>query len=140
MAAITEKKVRDYVRDRSAMDNSSLPDVAWSPDDIRSAMEFAAREYNSLPPLMGRQVTPGTLPDNSNIFFDAITLGLLLSRRVNVGVNDIDFSVDGMSDSTEGSAAKHIDFLITVFTKRFNDAATAYKMQQSLRRGFRRLV
>ena len=69
--AITVKSVRFWIADRTPADNPLLGDLEYTDEDIVTAMGHAAREFNSIPPV-AYKVDPTRLPDDTNLFYEAI--------------------------------------------------------------------
>ncbi len=126
MSYITEADVRDYLRDRNFQDNLLLPDVAYSPEEILTAMKTAAREFNSLPPLV-MSVKAQCLPDDTNVFFDAIAAALMRSVVANATANDMDYSAGGVTANVQGNKLKNYTAAAMMFDQRFRQAASDIK-------------
>ena len=69
--AVTREKVRFWIMDRTPADNDLLGDLEFTDEEIVTAMHHAAREYNSIPPFAYR-IDPASMPDDTNLFFEAI--------------------------------------------------------------------
>ncbi len=67
---VTVEGIRFWIMDRTPSDNPLEGDLMFTDAEILQAMTHAAREYNSLPPLV-HCVDPYCLPDDTNIFFEA---------------------------------------------------------------------
>ena len=107
--AVTVDKVRFWISDRSPDDNLLLGDLEFRDEEITLAMEHAAREYNSIPPVSWR-VDPRCLPDDTNLFYEAtaeILYRHLLHRLMrnqfqyqagNVQVDDVGAKIKGLQE------------------------------------------
>lgn len=118
--------VREYLRDRNFRDNLLLPDVAYSAEEIATAMKTAAREFNSTPPLV-MFVDAQSLPDDTNIFFDAIAAALMRSVAANATANDMDYSAGGVTANVQGNKLKNFTAAAVMFDERFRRAAVDVK-------------
>lgn len=134
-AYITERDVREDMRDRTAADHMLLPDVAFSSEDIANAMRKAARRYNSIRPYVG-YADPGQLPARSNLFFDGIAWALLEGLRVNASLNDMDYSAGNVQANVQGKLLENVGKLIEVYEKRFVEDATNNKISINLNDAF----
>lgn len=105
--AVTIEKVRFWISDRSPADNPLLGDLEFTDEEILMGMEHAAREYNSIPPVSW-QVRSNLLPDDTNLFYEAIAetlykirLHSLLRNNFkyqagNVAVDDVGVKIEGL--------------------------------------------
>lgn len=132
---ITERDVREEMRDRNAADHLLLTDVAFTPEDIQHAMRKTARRFNSLRPYCVT-VTPEKLSGNIQCFFDGIAWALLEGMRVNAGLNDMDYSAGNVQASVQGKLIENLDRMIPVYEKRFVEEATAMKLAMNLSAAF----
>lgn len=69
---VTIDLIRDVLMDRTPADNTIDCDLFVSDEEILKAMDRAAAEYNSLPPLGVDHISPGNMPADTNIFVDAV--------------------------------------------------------------------
>lgn len=132
---ITERDVREEMRDRSAAEHLTLTDVAFSSEDIAHAMRKTARRFNSLRPYV-LTVTPETLSGNTNVFFDGIAWALLEGLRLNAGLNDLDYSAGNVSASVQGKLIANLERMIPIYEKRFVEEASAMKLAINLSHAF----
>lgn len=138
MSAITIEDVRNYIWDRSIEDNQLELDLAFSDAEIVDAMKRAAREYNSIPPLVGN-ADPACLDGTTNLFLDAIALHLYISRMSNMQRNDIDYTAGGVTVEMEKRQIDYMKEMIPFHRDRFLAAAEAQKNRINIRRGMRRI-
>ena len=132
---ITEKDVRDYIMDRAAMDHIVLPDLAFTSEEIMTAMKTAARRYNSIRPYVD-YVKPDKLPDNIGLFFDGITAALFETMRINASLNDMDYQAGNVTASVKGVLLKNLAPLIDFYNKRFVEEATQRKLSINLQAAY----
>lgn len=134
---ITESEVRDYIRDKTADDNPLLAgDLRYTSEEILSAMRWAAREYNSLPPIGVSNVDPDHLPGDTNIFLDGITAALLRTTLIRESANDIQVQAGNVSVQVGSVQIAHLKSLIPLFDERFRTAATNVKVSINLGNAF----
>lgn len=105
---ITITSLRFWISDRTPDDNLLIGDLEFSDAEIQTAMEHAAREFNSIPPISW-QVDPRRLPDDTNLFYEAtaeILYRHVLHRLMrnnfkyqagNVVVDDIGPRIEGLT-------------------------------------------
>ena len=137
MSYLTEQDVRAFIVDRTIADNDGLG-LAFKPEDIAEAMKRAAREYNSVPPLIG-QVTGTTLPDDTNMFLDATAQQLYLAELANLTRKDIDYTAGGVQTPIERQRIEHLKKLIDLHGTRFTQAASTFKRTLNFRRAYRHI-
>ncbi len=130
--------VRNSVLDRTAEDNELYMALVFTTEDIEDAMRRAAREYNSVPPLINT-VYWNQLPAHTNIFLDATVLHLYLSRLAKLQRNDIEYTSGGVEVALEKKQIAHLKDSIPMYRDRFLDAAKAEKLSLNIRRGFGRV-
>ena len=133
MIAIAD--VRDDMLDRTAADHLVLTDLAFTDADIEWAMKAAARNFNSITPLVAYAVWDA-LPDDTNIFFDGIAAALYRRWKGNVAVNDMDYSAGGLNASVQGNLMKNLDRVEKEADERFRTAAKDLKIVMNIRSAF----
>lgn len=124
-----------YLLDRTVDDHLVLPDVAFSPEEIAFAMKTAARRYNSIRPYVD-YVQPDNLPDTTNLFLDGIVAALFEMKRVNAGLNDMEYSAGNVSANVQGNLAKNAEAIAAFFSERFTREATELKVTRNLQYAF----
>lgn len=134
-APINHKAVRSYILDRTASDNQLDLDLSFSDAEIAEAMTFAAREYNSLRPLVG-SANPACLDGSTNMFLDAIVAGLYIGKMANMQRNDIDYTVGGVTVSIETRQITYMRESMPFHLNRFKEAAVARKRVLNANQGF----
>ncbi len=135
MGLISKQDVRQYLVDNSADDNPLLLDLAYTDDDLAAAMKSAAREFNSITPY-SISVAPDALPDDTNVFFDAITASLLRMSLLQKTRNDITHQAGNVSVQVDSVYIGHLRSLIPLFDERFRKAAFDIKLARNLNDGF----
>lgn len=135
---ITEQDIRDYIRDNVEADNPLLAgELRYTPKQISQAMRTAAREFNTVPPIGVLPVDPERLPDDTNIFFDGITVALLRQSLVFEAANDVQVTGGNVNVSLGATQINHLKtILIPMFEERFRRAATDVKVAANLRNAF----
>ena len=128
---ITEKDVRMYLLDRTVDDHLVLPDIAFSPEEIAFAMKTAARRYNSIRPYID-YVQSDNLPDITNLFLDGISGALFDMKRVNAGLNDMEYAAGNVTANIQGNLAKNAEGVAAFFNERFTREATELKVARNL--------
>lgn len=129
---LTVEDVRQFLWDRSAADNQIENALAFTDDEIRAAMRFAAREFNSIPPI-DHAVTGDNLPGDTNMFLDGTAMGLYIGRLSQMGRNQVEYTAGGASVAFEKA---QIDFMkqhLPLHTERFKEAARTLKLSCNLR-------
>jgi hypothetical protein len=138
MSVITTDDVRSFIWDRTAADNEIEMDLAFSPEEILQAMKSAAREYNSIPPLIGG-VDANCLPGDTNMFLDAIAMFLYISRMSRMQRNDIEYDAGGVNTALEKKQIIYMREMIPFHRDRFVSAAQTEKIHRNLRSAFGRI-
>lgn len=123
---ITEQHVREYVRDRTIMDNDSFVDLSFSNADIQAAMRTTARMYNGIPPYVN-SVRPDNLPDHDNTFFDGIAAALYRGEIMRLSSQDFDYSGGSVQVNHVGKRIEHFKRIEAEATQRFMEAASNRK-------------
>ena len=129
---ITVEDVRDYVRDVTWEDNDLLLDLAFTDEQIISAMKAVVREWNGIPPYTLDGYTYATLPDNTNVFFDGITAALLRTELINKTRNEADYRAGNMSTTIDTTYIQRLRELIQMFQGRFKEVAQGLKLTDNL--------
>lgn len=131
MSVITFDDVRQFLWDRTGADNQLTGALVFTDDDIRAAMRFAAREYNALPPI-SIQVNWNSLSGNTNMFLDAITVGLYIARMSQMQRNQIDYNAGGTTVNLEKAQIAYMTQRLPEHDKRFKEAAITQKTSCNL--------
>ncbi len=131
---ITEKAVRAYIRDSVMADNPlRAGELRYTPEDISEAMRTAAREFNTIPPIGVLHVDANALPDDTNIFFDGITVALLRQSLIYEASNDVEVTGGNTAVRLSATQISHLKtILIPMFEERFRRAATDVKISRNL--------
>jgi hypothetical protein len=133
---LTEQDVRDFIQDRNAADNDGM-DLSYSPEDLKSAMRRAAREYNSIPPLFIRLDDMDHLPGETNMFLDATAEQLFISEYNRLTRSDIDYTAGGVVTPIDRKRIEYLQQLIKMHGERWRDVAKTHKLQINYARGYR---
>lgn len=129
---ITIADIRTYLLDQTASDNQVLQTLAFSDEQIETAMKTAAREFHSIPPDSIR-VQASSLPDDTNLFFDGISAALLRSEIARLARNDIDYSGGSVHVNTTGKRLEHFKVLEQHHQSRFERATVQLKKVRNIR-------
>ena len=132
---ITAEDVRNYILDRSQADNSLTMDLHFSDREVADAMMRCARDYNSIPPLIG-WVDPEKLPGDTNIFLDGTAKQLCISELSKLCRQDFDYTAGGVTTNIAAKRIEHLKMLIKLFGDQFVTAAAAAKMAINLRSAY----
>lgn len=132
---ITEQDVRMFLLDRTVDDHLVLPDIAFTSEEIAFAMKTAARRYNSIRPYVD-YADPSNLQDTTNLFLDGIAGALFDMKRVNAGLNDMEYSAGNVSTNVQGNLAKNAEAVAAFFNERFTREATELKVARNLQHAF----
>ena len=132
---ITVEDVRHFMMDRTTDDNDLLVDLAYSDDEIKQAMVRAARDFNSVPPLVVT-ANPEYLDAQTNLFLDGIAKHLYMASMSKSMRNDMDYTAGGVSTNIEQKRIEHMKFLIQMHDQRFKEMATTYKVAINIAEGF----
>ena len=124
---ITVEDVRHYIMDRTPDDNDLLVDIAFDNNEIRQAMVYAARDYNSIPPLVAF-VSPEYLPARTNMFLDCIVKHLYIMSLAQLTRNDVDYTSGGVATNLVGKRISHLRDLIAFHQQQFIEAASNEKL------------
>lgn len=124
---IVEQDVRMYLLDRGAQDNLLDNDYTFATDEIIAAMNRAAREYNSMPPYVAQVVSADRLPNDTNIFLDAIAEQLYIAKLANLARNDFDYDAGGMQVSPDAKRILAFKELIKFHNERWRQPALQLK-------------
>jgi len=135
---ITEDKVRLYLIDRTASDNPMDGDLQFSSEDIAEAMKDAVREWNSVPPpvfpLSMSQAQ--CLPDNTNVFFDAIVASLYRRQVLKEQKKDVPLSAGNMTGDITARRIQHFTTTAKEYQEKFFQAANYHKKVRNLQDAF----
>lgn len=132
---ITINDVRLYILDRQVSDNDLDLDLTFSDAEIEDAMKRAARAYNSIPPFVST-VTWSNLPDDTNIFLDAIAEQLYLSLLAKLTRNDIDYTAGDVQVNLVAKRIDHLKALIKDHKERWETTAKGIKVATNLSMAF----
>lgn len=130
---LSVEDVRLFLVDRGIHDNRNNPlnaDLEFTDKEVDAAMQRAAREYNSVPPI-DMQINPGRLPNNDNMFLYGVVAQLLASRIMQLGKELINYaegsgSVSPVRDRLEFYQAKKDEF-----TEQFITLASQQKLTRA---------
>lgn len=109
--AITVKSVRFWICDRTPDDNLLLGDLEFTDEEIVTAMQHAAREFNAVPPLAYR-VNPACMPTDTNVFYEAIAEILYRHRLHSLMRNDFKYEAGNVTVDEVGVRIKGLQDLL----------------------------
>jgi hypothetical protein len=124
-----------YIFDRTIEDNDLLLDLNFGEEEIANAMVRAAREYASIPPYTST-VHAACLPDDTNMFLDAIVAQLYMSEMNKLMRNDIDYTSGNVTTNLVAKRIKHLSELVKFYQDRFKTAAKEWKISENVNAGF----
>ena len=124
---ITVEDVRHYLMDRTPDDNDLLVDLAYDDNEIRQAMVYSARDYNSVPPQVSC-ASPECLPAHTNMFLDCIVKHLYIMSIAQLTRNDIDYTAGGVETNIVKKRIVHLRDLIAFHQQQFIETATNQKL------------
>lgn len=130
---ITAEQVLDYVNGKATAGDLAFEGMLPTPEDIQSAMESAAREWNDVPPYIST-ARASCLPNDTNILFDAIAFHLLCREKQKLTREDIDYSAGGVQANLVKARLKHIDDQAKFYFEKFQKAAREKKTAINLSR------
>lgn len=133
---LTEEDVRAYLQDVSFEDNDVLGDLRFTSEQIDAAMRGAAREWNSLPPLICPITNGAQLPGDTNIFLDAIAAQLYRGLAAKLSAEDIPLNAGNMTGDITARQLQHCRKLAQEYQQRFVAAAVQYKRTINIQRAF----
>lgn len=128
MSYIKPDDVRSYLLDRSMEDNPLQLDIVFSDEEIMDAMRRSARSYNSIPPLGVSSANPSRLPDDTNMFLDAITMHLYISRYAKLSRQDVDYSAGNVVANQVRAQLGHMKEMIQAHKVMFEETAKSIKI------------
>lgn len=126
MSALTIADVRAYVWDRTIADNALDMKLAFTDAEILQGMKWAAREYNSFPPVCFR-VCESSLPGDTNMFLDGCMVGLYLAKMSMMQRNDMDYKAAGTAVELEKKQIEYMTKMLQLHQERFKEAARQFK-------------
>lgn len=135
---LTIDDVRMFIYDRTASDNELLGGLAFSDPEILAAMRFAAREYNSIPPI-SIQADPNSLPGDTNMFLDAVVTGLFIAKASQMKRNQVEYTAGGAAVALEKTQIAYMEDQIKFHRERYMQAMADHKYSINLRGFFARL-
>ncbi len=136
MGYIIPDDVRHYILDRSVKDNEIEMDLFFSDEEIAKAMHHAARDYNSIPPLVN-QVNANQLCDSTNMFFDGIAKHLYIMQVSKLQRNEIEYNAGGVTSNLYGARIKSFTGMIQFHGESFAQAVKDHKIAINIRNAFR---
>jgi len=128
---VTLDMVRDHLGDRSVdLESKREGDLTWGDDEITSAMEAAARSYNSLPPFVSNAHW-SRLPANTDLFLDAAAATAMERRVRKLSQDRTSFQAGGITTDPEGAIIDGLTVLAKELRAKFTREATAQKANQN---------
>jgi hypothetical protein len=107
-------------------DNPMQLDLVFSDGEIADAMKRAARAYNAIPPFVSR-VSSDSLPDDTNMFLDAIAMHLYISRYAKLSRQDVDYSAGNLTANEVRAQLAHMKEMIQAHKVMFEETARSHK-------------
>jgi hypothetical protein len=135
MTYLTVEDVRRFMFDRTPDDNGLEEDLSFEDADIKDAMCRAAREFNALPPFV-MEVHPDNLPTDTNIFLYATVEQLSITKAMELGRNDADYSAGGTSVNVTKSRIKHYKELAREMRGMWLEQAAYIKYNRNIMNGY----
>lgn len=132
---LTEEDVRNFILDRTIMDNELQLDLTFSAEEIGDAMMRAAREFNSMAPYV-MEVHPSALPGDSNLFLYGTAAQLYLSRISKLSRNDVDYAAGNITTNIVGKQIQHLKDLYKLNQEEFKLQGTQMKVAMNVRATF----
>lgn len=124
---VTEDMVRDHLADHAGEFG-----CMFATDEIDSALKYAARRYNSVPPLMGA-ITPDRLPATTTVFLDGAAAHLCRVRIRKLASQDITFTAGGVNTNTVAKEIDHYKRLEAMYMADFMEQAKTLKVTRAIR-------
>lgn len=124
---VTEEMVRDHLADHAGEFGCT-----FSAEQIDAALEYAARRYNSVPPIMCA-VTPDQLPATTTVFLDGAAAHLCRVRLRMLASQDITFSAGGVNTNTVAKEIEHYKRLEAMYMSDFLEQAKTIKVTRAIR-------
>lgn len=131
---LTSEDVRHYILDRCVADNSLDNDLTFSDEEIRDAMFWCARDYNSIPPYGISNVFGNRLPNTTTCFLFGTIKHLYLIALQRLLRNDMEYDAGGVNTSIYGKRIEHFTDQAKYFGDQFLEIATAWKRNLNIRR------
>jgi hypothetical protein len=122
--------VRDHLGDQMGQRNlKASQDLTWSDEDLKKALEGAARSYNSLPPFVNSYTDETRLPARTDMFLDAAA-AVAMERKVRQLVQDRQvFEAGGVQTDPDGAVIDGLSKLAAELRQKFMTEASAYKAE-----------
>jgi len=137
MSYLTVEDVQDFMMDRGVEDNDLELDLAFAPEEIQKAMNRAAREYNSIPPLGISSAHGNRLPDDTNIFLYATSEQLCRSLLHKLRRNDVDYTAGGVGVNLVAKRIQHLREQVQEERALWEPRAREFKIRMNLDQAFR---
>jgi hypothetical protein len=132
--------LREYMDDNSkGAPLNANQDMVWSDEDLQSALDSVAREYNSTPPFIGSICDSSRLSAHTNAFLDgagsfAIERWLRRKQRERTS-----FEAGGITTDPDGSLIDSMGKLAADMRERFITAIRMMKANRNQLEGYRRV-
>lgn len=132
---LTVDDIRSWIMERCIADNDIDFDLVFSDEEIMFAMQSAAREYNSIPP-MDSCIQAHQMHKHTNQFFDGTAAMLYTHFIAKLMRNDMEYSAGGVTTRIEGQRIEHLKFLIQMHMQRFTETVKAEKLCRQIKRAY----
>ncbi len=124
---LTVDKMRFWIMDRTPEDNPLEGDLFFKDLEYMTAMEHAARAFNSIPPFT-TYANPSALPDNTEIFFEATAEMLYKMKLHSLQRNAFEYSGGNVAVDEDNTKIKGLKELIAS-VQGWREMATVLKTQ-----------
>jgi hypothetical protein len=125
--------VRDFMFDRTAMDNELDMDLSFTDEEIGKAMKRAARDANDVPPY-SFTVSADNLPDDTNIYLYATAEHLYLSKMQQLMRGDADYTAGGVTGSITAKRIVHFKELVSGMRTKWEVPLKSAKITANVRK------
>ena len=135
---LSTEDIRNFMLDRSVMDNTLTMDLAFSDEVIREAMKRCAREFNATPPFVS-STTGNRLPSSNILFLYGTAKQCYLAQLQQLMRNDIDYTAGGVETNLAKKRIEHFSSLIKSLGDEFKDLSYQFKLNINIRRAYGRV-
>lgn len=125
---LTVDYIRSIVQDRGPEDNSIENDKFFSDEDIITAMEMCAANYNAIAPLGIDVVNPAALPARVSVFMDGVLANLYKMARQKLARNAMPWHTGNTSVELEKNRLEMFSMLQKELEASFQQSAKERKV------------
>jgi hypothetical protein len=138
-AFVTIEMLREHLGDSTRdLEAKRDGDLAWSDQELKSAMEAVARSYNSLPPFV-ETVRWTNLSADTEIFLDGAAAAVMERRVRNLTTERTQFQAGGITTDPDGAIIDGLTKLAERLRGKFEREATARKANRNWLHAFGRV-